>query len=121
MVAKELILWDEDLPEDVLGLLNITLYSTIDTKNQKQYVSDSQNILIKGFLLKKNWLNSDQKRLFELYPTGLIKYFEVKGNLREYKGSTRISSETILQLDNNSTPATLKYKCEIKKKVYTLV
>jgi len=57
MVAKELILWDEDLPEDVLGLLNITLYSTIDTKNQKQYVSDSQNILIKGFLLKKNWLN----------------------------------------------------------------
>jgi len=56
MVAKELILWDEDLPEDVLELLNITLYSTIDSKHQKQYVSDSQNTLIKGFLLKKNWL-----------------------------------------------------------------
>ena len=41
MIAKELILWDEQLPDDILELLNITLYSTIDSKHYKQYIADS--------------------------------------------------------------------------------
>jgi hypothetical protein len=124
MMKMKLIVPGEVLPQsdEVVELLNITKYSKHDQSHQQQYISDSQTIKIKGYLLKRNWYGSDQKRFFELYPTGLIRYFEVKGRSTEFKGCTRISSATQIRYDRESQPPSLRFRCQIKdKKEYNLL
>ena len=57
---------------------------------------DPTTIILKGYLLKKNWYGNEQKRYFELYPEGLIKYFEIKGKIRVYKSCLSLGPNTVL-------------------------
>lgn len=59
-------------------------------------VMDPTTIVLKGFLLKDNWYGNKQKRYFELYPEGIIKYFEIKGRIRIYKGCLSLGYATHL-------------------------
>lgn len=59
-------------------------------------IMDPTTIVLKGYLIKENWLKNKQKRFFELYPDGVIKYFEIKGRIRVYKGCLNLGPATIL-------------------------
>lgn len=80
-------------------------------------VMDPSTIALKGYLLKDNWYGNKQKRYFELYPEGIIKYFEIKGRIRIYKGCLSIGSQTVLNMNMNQ----MRFSCDRKKREYLLV
>ena len=57
---------------------------------------DPTTIILKGYLLKENWYGNKQKRYFELYPEGVIKYFEIKTRIRIYKSCLSLGPTTVL-------------------------
>ena len=65
--------------------------------------------------MKRNWFGQDQKRFFELYHTGLIRYFNVKGKSNEVKGGTRISSKSLVIKDTEAAPPSIEFRCQIKQ------
>lgn len=80
-------------------------------------VMDPSLILLKGFLLKDNWYGNKQKRYFELYSEGIIKYFDVKGRIRVYKGCLSIDAFTQLDFKQNC----IRFVCARKKREYCLM
>ena len=72
--------------------------------------------------MKRNWFGQDQKRFFELYHTGLIRYFDIKGKSKEVKGTTRISSKSLVIQNTDTAPPSIEFRCQIKKnKDYILI
>lgn len=78
---------------------------------------DPTTIILKGYLLKDNWYGNKQKRYFELYPEGIIKYFEIKTKIRVYKSCLSLGPTTVLIKNMNS----IKFVCYRKNREYTLV
>ena len=77
---------------------------------------DPTTIILKGYLLKENWYGNKQKRYFELYPEGIIKYFEIKTRIRIYKSCLNLGPTTVLVRQLNS----LKFICYRKNREYIL-
>lgn len=77
---------------------------------------DPTTILLKGYLLKENWYGNKQKRYFELYPEGIIKYFEIKTRIRIYKSCLNLGPTTVLHRQLNS----LRFVCYRKNREYVL-
>ena len=46
---------------------------------------DDQNIILMGYLLKKNWYGNKQRRFFIFRNNGQVEYFE-NSDLKSYKG-----------------------------------
>lgn len=80
-------------------------------------VMDPTTIVLKGFLLKDNWYGNKQKRYFELYPEGIIKYFEIKGRIRIYKGCLSLGASTQLINQQNQ----IRFVCDRKRREYCLM
>ena len=57
-------------------------------------LAEESSVVLKGHLLMKNKWGSEQKRLFELYQYGELKYYKDRGESYDYKGSITVTKDS---------------------------
>ena len=81
-------------------------------------LASDNSIILKGHLCKKNWYGAEQKRFFELYQYGELKYYKDKDEGYEYKGSITLNKDSQVTREGKGS---LKIHCEQKNKDYLLL
>ena len=82
-------------------------------------LAEESSVVLKGHLLKKNKYGIRQKRFFELYQYGELKYYKDREKESyDYKGSITVTKDsTVKRVERGS----LKITCQTKKNEYTLL
>ena len=63
---------------------------------------ETQSVLIKGYLSKRNWYHNKQLRFFMMYHTGEIMYHELNNDHSlKYKGTIQLGPETTCVLEKD--------------------
>ena len=81
-------------------------------------LAQENSIVLKGHLCKKNWFMSEQKRFFELYQYGELKYYKDKDEGYDYKGSITITKDSHVKREGRGK---LIIHCQTKNKDYELL
>ena len=79
-------------------------------------------VVLRGHLVKENWYGREQKRFFELYSYGELKYYEgsiVKNEGYDYKGSITVNKDSSVLKQVVKGP--LDIHCQARNKVFNLL
>ena len=75
------------------------------------------SIVLSGNIVKKNFLGTQQVRLFEMNKDGEVKYYDTSNNKKTYKKSFWVDGNTVIE---QTKPDEFKIKCAQKNKNMTL-
>ena len=82
-------------------------------------LADENAVVLKGHLCKKNWYGAEQKRFFELYQYGELKYFKDTDSGFEYKGSITVTKDS--PQVKKEGKGSMNIYCMNKKKDYLIL
>lgn len=80
--------------------------------------SPNAKVILKGSLVKRNWYNNKQLRLFHLYDSGEVQYFAEIQDKQIEKGGFLLTPTTRIELVD---AINMRVHCDEKKRTYFLM